>query len=305
MNELELTIRLSGEYDACFEKARILTDLQKCRCWFDRKAVTDDEVHIALNLQGIEICYHTSKGQIRENCTYDSILSVTEMRDGIMLRLSHKRLLFLQAADNRKDTKLLMQATAMLGKHCKYIFKKSSLYVSKAGFVEQVKFRLRPNQGHNDGMGAIKALWIALICITAFVATVFILEPINNRIVPKSEAVSVQAAYLGCDPAYRRGHIKYIDLQFEDYEALTVDNTCCTADLIESLDNIPAGTQLQLLVHPKSQYVLQIDIDGELLLEFTNSQNRIWKESVIFAVLGLFLYIADLGLIIGLIRKKA
>ena len=304
MNKLELIIRLSSEYDACFEKARTITNQHKCRCWFDRKAVTDNEVCVTLTSNDIEICYNTPKGPIRESCTYDSILSVTEMHDGIMLRLSHKRLLFLQAADNRYDTELLMQAFTMLGKHCKYIFKKSNLYVGKAGFIAQLQFRLRPNQGHYDGMRNMKVLWIALICITAFVATVFVLEPVNNRVIDQSEAISVQATYLGCDPAYRRGRVKYIDLQFENHKELTVDNTCCTSDLIESLDTIPAGTQLQLLVHPKSQYVLQIDMESKLLLEFSDSQSRIWKESVIFAVIGLFLYIADAGLLIGLLRKK-
>lgn len=304
MNDLELTIRLTNEYDACFERARTLTDLRKCRCWFDRKNVINNEVAVSLTLHGIIICYRTAKEQIQETCTYDSILSVTEMHDGIILRLSHKRLLFLQAANNRKDTELLMQAMVMLGEHCKYLFRKSYLYIGKASLFEQIKFRMRPKQGYYDGMGYLKTLWIALICITAFIATVFVLEPVNNRIIPESEAIRVQAIYSGCDPAYRRGHVKYINLLFEDYEELTVDSSCSSSNLAHQLDNIPAGTQFHILVHPKSEYVLQIDIDGELLLEFNNAQNKIWNESIIFAVIGLFLYIGDLGLLIGLIRKK-
>lgn len=304
MNDLTLTIKLTNEYDACFQNARTLTNLRKCRCWFDPKSVSNNEVTVTLTSYGIILRYCTSKEPVEETCTYDSILSVTEMHNGVMLRLSHKRLLFLQAADNRKDTELLMQAMVMLGEHCRYLFRKSSLYVGKAGLFEQIKFRLRPKQGYYDGAGYWNALWIALICITAFIATVFVLEPVNNRIITESEAIRVQAIYTGCDPAYRRGHAKYIDLLFEDYEELTVDGSCSNSTLVRQLDNLPAGAQLHMLIHPKSESVLQIDVDGELLLEFNDAQNRIWKESVIFAVIGLFLYIADLGLLIGLIRKK-
>ena len=304
MNDLELTIRLTDEYDACFQNARTLTNLHKCRCWFDRKNVSNNQVTVTLTSYSIILRYCTSKEQIEETCTYDTVLSVTETYNGIMLRLSHKRLLFLQAADNRKDTELLMQAMVMLGEHCKYLFRKSSLYIGKAGLFEQIKFRLRPKQGYYDGAGYWNALWIALICITAFIATVFVLEPVNNRIITESEAIRVQAIYSSCDPAYRRGHGRYIDLEFTDHKELTVDSSCFSSNLVHQLDNIPAGTQFHMLVHPKSESVLQIDIDGELLLEFNDAQNRIWKESVIFAIMGLFLYIGDLGLLIGLIRKK-
>lgn len=304
MNELELTINLSEEYDTCFERARTLTDLRKCHCWFDRKNVINNEVTVKLTLHGIIIRYLTSKGQVQESCTYDGVLSVTEMHDGIMLRLSHKRLLFLQAADNQKDTELLMQAAVMLGEQCKYIFRKSYLRIEKASLSAQIKFRLRPKQGYSDGTGYMNGALILLICVTFFIATIFVLQPVNNRIVLESEAVSLTATYSGCEPSYRRGHIKYIDLEFDDCEELTVDGCCSNSDLVEQLDDIPVGTQVRLLVHPKSENVLQLDVNGDILLEFNYAQTRIWREAVAFAVLGLFMYVLTVGLSIGMIRKK-
>lgn len=304
MNELELTIKLSNEYNTCFERAFILTDLRKYHCWFDRKNVSNNEVAIKLTLYGITIQYCTSKGPVQESCTYDSILSVTEMYEGIMLRISHKRLLFLPAADNQKDTELLMQAVVMLETHCRYIFRKSYLRINKASLLTQLKFRLRPKQGHYDDTGYTKRALIALICITIFIATVFTLQPVNNRIVSESEAISLLATYSGCDPSYRRGYIKYIDLEFEDYEELTVDNCCSNSDLVEQLDNIPVGTKMHLLIHPKSKNVLQINVNGDIFLEFHDTQTRIWREAAAFAVIGLFMYIAAVGLLIGIIRKK-
>lgn len=214
MNDLELTIRLSTEYDACFEKARTLTDLRKCHCWFDRKNVLNNEVTVTLTSYGIILRYCTAKEQVQETCTYDSVLSVTELRCGIMLRLSHKRLLFLPAADNQKDTELLMQAVVMLGEHCKYLFKKSALRINKAGLFAQIQFRLRPNQGYDYNAGFLSGVSIFFICLTFFIATVFTSQVVNNRKICESEAISLVATYSGRDSSYRRGRIRYIDLVF-------------------------------------------------------------------------------------------
>lgn len=304
MNDLELKIKLSNEYDICFERARVLTNLRKCHCWFDRKSVANDEVTITLTLQDILLDYCTSKGRIQESCTYDSVLSVTEMHDGVLVRLSHKRLLFLPAANDRKNTQLLMQAVAMLGKRCKYIYKQSNLRINEPGVIEQINFRLRPKQGHYVGATYEKGALILLICMAVLIATIFVLQPVNNRIVPESEAVALAVTFSGCDPSYRRGQIKYIDLVFEDYEELTVDGCCSNSDLVERLAAVPAGTQIHLLLHPQSKNVLQINVNNEILLEFVDAQNRIWREAIAFAVLGLLLYVAAAGLLVGMIRKK-
>ena len=304
MNVLELTIHLSNEYDVSFDSARALNDLRKCRCWFDRKNIINNEVTVTLTSQGISIFYCTTKGQIQESCTYDSVLSVTEMYGGIMLRLSHKRLLFLQAADNRKDTELLMQAVVMLSDHCKYIFRKSSLRIEKADLFTQIKFRLRPKQGYYDGTGHSNPALLFLICVTFFIATVFILQPVNNRIIPKSEALSLTLTYKEFHPSYKRGSIRYIDLKSVEQEEFTIDGSCCNSDLIERLSLIPEGTQVQLLVHPESHSILQLEVNGDILLEFHASQNKLWRESVTFAVLGLFMYAIAGGLVIGMVRKK-
>lgn len=304
MNDLELKIKLSNEYDNCFEIVRTMTDLRKCHCWFDRKNVINDEVSVTFTSHGIVMRYSTSKEQIQEKCKYDSVLAVYEMYDGIMLRLSNKRLLFLQAADNRRDTELLMQAVVILGEHCKYIFRKSYLRINKADLLAQIIFRLRPRQGHYDGTGYLNGGLIFLICATVFIATVFVLKPANNGIIPVSEALTLEVTYSHCDPFYQRGHLRYIDLEFDDYEELTVDGCCSNADLIEQLENIPAGTQVHLLVHPKSENVLQIEVAGDILLEFSDAQNRIWRESVSFAVMGLLMYLVAVGLLIGMTRKK-
>ena len=304
MNDLELTIKLSNEYDTCIEHARTQADLRKCHCWFERKHAVDNEVKVLLTSYGIAIRYRTSKGMVQDQCIYGGVLAVTEMREGIMIRLSHKRILFLQAADNREDSEKLMYALSVLEERCSYVFKKSNLRIDKAGILSQIAFRLRKNQGYHDGSGYGNGALVLLICATIFIASVFVLQPVTNRQISKSEAIFLTATYSQCDPSSRRGQTKYVDLEFEDYEELTVDGCCASSDLLEQLDKLPPGTQMHLLVHPESENVLQLVANGEMVLEFHDAQNRIWREAVAFAVMGLFLYGVAVVLVIGMIRKK-
>ena len=197
-----------------------------------------------------------------------------------------------------------MQAVVMLGEHCKYLFKKAALRINKAGLLLQIQFRLRPNQGYAYNAGFFGGVSIIFICLTLFIATVFTFQPISNRKIHQSEAISLVATYSGCDPSYRRGHIKYIDLEFIDHKELTVATSCSSLSLFEQLDKIPAGTPVHLLVHPKSENVLQLEVNGDILLEFHNAQDRIWNEALFFGALGLFMYAAAIGLSVTMIRKK-
>ena len=304
MNDLELTIHLSDEYEEAFMRARTMTDLRKCRCWFDKTTVTDDQVAVKLTSNAILIRYHTSNGEIQDNCTYEGVLGVTELREGIMLRLSGKRLLFLPAVNDRRETELLMGALRKLEEHCKYIFKKAELDIHKAGLLAQFDFRLRPKQGYYMGDRYTNGAVLLLICATVFIATVFVSKLSVNRIVPVEDAIAVTASYLDCDPAYRRGSTRYIDLEFTDHEELTIPGICSNKAMVDRLDSIPEGTKLNLLVHPVSEDVLQIENDGELLMEFDYAQTRIWRDAVAFGVLGGFLYLCAGYLLVGVIRKK-
>ena len=304
MDDLELTIHLSDEYDEIFEKARTMTDFRKCRCWFDRKSVIHPDVTVKMTRNAILIQYHTAKGISQDSCTYDGVLGVIELREGIMLRLSGRRLLFLPAANNREETKLLISAMMRLEELCKYILKNAELDIHKAGLLAQINFRLRPKQGHYMGDRYTTGALILLICASVFVATVFVSKLSVNRVIPVEEANKLIVTYSGCDPSYRRGSTKYIDLEFSDHEELTIPGICSNKALVAQLESIPEGTKLNLLVHPKSEDVLQIESNGEILLEFDYAQTRIWKDAVAFAVLGVFLYICSGFLLMGMIFKK-
>lgn len=179
-----LHIPLSREYDALFTEARAQTDLRKCRCWFDRTAAVGD-IRVEITDRDIGIRYETKKGIVEDRCVYSAVSALTELRRGIVVRLSHGRMLFLPSGGSREYMQALIRAVEILEAHICYRFRESSMVLPGVGLVTRLCFRFRPNRGlyfprsHMD-------LWtkwsvIGLMCFTLFIATLFVTEPMRNQ----------------------------------------------------------------------------------------------------------------------------
>ena len=105
-----LQLPLSEEYDALFAQAREQTNLRKCRCWFDRTAAIGD-IRVEVTDRDIGIRYETKKGIIEDRCVYSAVAALTELKKGIVVRLSHGRMLFLPSGGSREYMLGLMRAT--------------------------------------------------------------------------------------------------------------------------------------------------------------------------------------------------
>ena len=145
---------------------------------------------------------------------------------------------------------------------------------------------------------------IVLMCMLLFVGTVFTTGPLRNREIERDEALAVAGTFERVDPAYNKGNLKYIDLVFSDGEEQTIDGCCVRQGLEERLEQIPAGTQMRLLVHPKSNCVLQLEVNGQILLDFDNAQEYLWQEAMAFMWLGAFMYAVTVYFIVRMVRKK-
>ena len=96
-----LQLPLSEEYDALFAQAREQTNLRKCRCWFDRSAAVGD-IQVEVTDRDVGIRYETKKGIIEDRCVYSAVSALTELKKGIVVRLSHGRMLFLPSGGSRE-----------------------------------------------------------------------------------------------------------------------------------------------------------------------------------------------------------
>ena len=232
------------------------------------------------------------------------MISVTERCDGVLLRLSHKRLLFLPVSGNPQENEALMNGMYLLGDRCQCaFFRNGQLRLRGVSAAERFRFHTRKRRGISLRNSFAIGTVIALTALFLFVGTVFVRQPFCNRKVDMQETISVNGLYIDLKPYYRRSALNDIDLNFR-HEVYTIDGSCTDHSLLEALQQIPMGTKMSLLLHPISRSVLQIEAEGEQYLAFSAAQEKLWRESLFFGVLGVFMYAGSGYLIWLLVRKK-
>ena len=73
--------------------------------------------------------------------------------------------------------------------------------------------------------------------------------------------------------------------------------------LAEKLEELPAGTELQLLLHPEEEYVLGIYRDGTPMLGWQEAMQEIQDEDQAFSWLGIGVWI--LGVVMFVAEKRS
>lgn len=304
MDAVKLTISLTEEYRKRIDEVRLSEDLRKCRAWTDLLAPAAESAEVELNGNYVLLKCNTLKGAVQDSCTYDGVLAVTEMKDGILLRLSHKRLLWLPVSEDGSENELLMNAMMLLCEHCKCLFRASRLKLKGVDIKQRIVFRFRSRQGYDTSNTFEKGAIIALICLCLFTAIGLGSQPFQHQKIERQNAIMLSAVLDRTNPVYGRGSTSYLNLEFRDAEVQYVDGCCLGYGLQEKLENLPSGTQMQLLIHPDSGAVLQIEVAGETLLGFGYAQDQLWGEALFFAGLGVFMFVCAVFLIYILIRKK-
>lgn len=286
-----LQLPLSEEYDALFAQAREQTNLRKCRSWFDRTAAIGD-IRVEVTDRDISIRYETKKGIVEDRCVYSAVSALTELKSGIVVRLSHGRMLFLPAGGDRAYMLGLMRAMERMEQHISYRFQDRAMALPGVGIWDRLKFRLRPNRGIVFSMSrfcpSMKLSIIALMCFSLFLGTLFVSAPIRNQRITPEQAESVTAVYDGAKQDYRRSSTRSVTLHFLDHPDLTVRYR--PALLWDALERVEPGTSLELLVHPDDAGVLQVVADGKVLLDFEGTMKVARTNAVLFSGMGLFLY---------------
>lgn len=287
-----LHLPLSEEYDALFAQAREQTNLRKCRCWFDRSTAIGD-IRVEVTDRDIGIRYETKKGTVEDRCIYSAASALTELRRGIVVRLSHGRMLFLPAGKDRNYTLELMRATELMERHIAYRFQDRAMALPGVGILSRLLFRLRPSRGMVFSLSRFDSFtkWsiVALMCFSLFIGTVFVSMPMRNQQITPEQAESVTAVYEWAERHSRRGSTQSVTLHFQEHQDLTVKYR--PAVVWDALESVEPGAAMELLVHPGDAGVLQVVADGEVLLDFESTMKVARTNSVLFAGMGVFLYV--------------
>ena len=139
---------------------------------------------------------------------------------------------------------------------------------------------------HDPGKPDAGTYFLGMI-IGLFLGYIFLQMPGNNAKIMRSEATYYAATLQVCDVNQRNGRIHSIGLTLADTEKLFVHQVCASQTLADELSAISRDTEMILLVHPKSHNILEIQVDGNILLEFERSQKLLENNANGFGVLGI------------------
>ena len=124
---LPLRIVVTPQYRAQIELLQNEPQLQSCRNWFAPDSVVGDVVLLHFTCDRVYLSYQKDSVQMELDCAYDGIQAVVEMKEGVLLRLSKKRFLFLPVTQSREENRMLMDILILLAQKCRNTVKNARL----------------------------------------------------------------------------------------------------------------------------------------------------------------------------------
>ena len=102
----------------------------------------------------------------------------------------------------------------------------------------------------------------------------------------------------------KNGNIKNIRVQLTNQKRYKIDSSCINDNLLENLQKIKPGTQIDILLHPRSNYVMQLSTKDSELLNFETSRKLMAGEARGFVYLGIFMYVMAAICAIKIVREE-
>ena len=119
------------------------------------------------------------------------------------------------------------------------------------------------------------------------------------RPITPEEAIHTTATYSNFDFQYKHRlkhtyHYNYnLRVYFEDYESLLIYGWRLygsESEMLQKINLLPSGTEVELIIHPESDTILDMRTDDSVLIEFDESIEILYFENKGFMVLGIIIY---------------
>ena len=101
-----------------------------------------------------------------------------------------------------------------------------------------------------------------------------------------------------------KGNIKNVRVRLTNQESYKIDSSCINGSLLENLQKIKHGSQIDIFLHPRSNYVMQLSTKDNELLSFETSRKQMGEEAIGFVYLGAFMYIMAVICAIKIVRNE-
>lgn len=128
-----------------------------------------------------------------------------------------------------------------------------------------------------------------------------------NAPITRNESISVKAEYSYHNQRLVRPDSHAVSIHCSDGEIYSIDAHTVTNDILDYLDTLETGTKLNMLIHPNSDTILSLEVNGERILDFDEVIDDLKSANIGFLSLGIFMYLlavcGAVRLIVIAIRK--
>ena len=133
---------------------------------------------------------------------------------------------------------------------------------------------------------------ILFLVIGAILGTVFTFgQQYWKAPIEREEAITVESGYSYHTQRLVRPDSHAVSIHCSNGEIYSIDAHCVTYDILDFVHNLERGTTLEMLIHPNSDTILSLTVNGEEILNFDEVQDNLDSTNVGFLCLGLFMYV--------------
>ena len=132
---------------------------------------------------------------------------------------------------------------------------------------------------------------ILFLIVGAILGTVFTFgQHYWKAPIEREEAITVESEYSYHTQRLVRPDSHAVSIHCSNGEIYSIDAHCVTYDILDFVHNLERGTTLEMLVHPNSDTILSLTVNGEEILNFDEVHNNLDFSNVGFLCLGIFMY---------------
>lgn len=148
---------------------------------------------------------------------------------------------------------------------------------------------------------------IVLMIIGLIMGTVFTFGMSYwNEKVDRCECTQYNSTYDSHKLIRERVDVKEIIINFSNEEVATIDSVSISDELINEIEKFDYNSKIFALCHPNSNTIMELVVNGKVLLDFDSTMNKLVIERNGFIFLGCIMYLFAFISIVNLaeMRKK-
>lgn len=158
--------------------------------------------------------------------------------------------------------------------------------------AERMEEKMKQHKG--AGIFRDKKKRAALMTALAFflLGTIFLVSTYTYYTpVAREDTIAVNATFSSYRETKGKNRSREIKVFFDDREPLVIESACMTKEVYKKMRELKSGDRLEMRIHPKRGYILEIVCDGKELLSFEKAERLIAGQRRSDAIFAAVLYL--------------